>query len=219
MNSWMSRIAAGLILVVSLSACQSMYYNSMEKVGIHKRDIVQDRVKDARNSQEDAKDEFKTTLQLFSEVVSIKSGDLEKTYNKLNKAYEKADASATEVRERIASIESVSKALFKEWRAENKTYSNAELRRNSEAQLRDAEARYETMIDAMNEAASKMEPVLTAFRDQVLFLKHNLNSAAIASIQGEVVKIQSDVSRLIVEMEKSIAEADVFLKNWQGSGN
>jgi len=219
MKSWMYRIAAGLLLTVSLTACQSMYYNSMEKVGVHKRDIMKDRVKDARNSQSDAKDEFKTTLQLFSEVVSIKSGDLEKTYNKLNKAYEKADASATEVRDRIASIESVSKALFKEWRAENKSYSNAEFRRNSETQLRDAEARYETMIDAMNDAAGKMDPVLVAFHDQVLFMKHNLNSAAIASIQGEVVKIQNDVSKLIAEMEKSIAEADDFLKNWQGSGN
>jgi len=219
MKNGLIRIVAGLLLAVSLSACQSMYYNSMEKMGVHKRDIMQDRVKDARNSQEDAKEEFKTTLQLFSEVVTIKSGDLEKTYNKLNKAYENADASATEVRDRIASIESVSKALFKEWRAENKTYSNPEFRRNSEAQLRDAEARYETMIDAMKQAARKMDPVLVAFHDQVLFLKHNLNSAAIASIQGEVVKIQNDVSRLISDMEKSIAEADVFLKNWKTSGS
>lgn len=218
MKHALSHWFAGLFLISALTSCQSMYYKSMEKMGVHKRDIMQDRVKDARNSQEEAKEEFKTTLQLFSEVVTIKSGDLEKTYNKLNKAYENADASATEVRDRIASIESVSKALFKEWRAENKTYSNAEFRRNSEAQLRDAEARYEQMIDVMKEAASKMDPVLTAFHDQVLFLKHNLNSAAIASIEGEVVKIQNDVSRLIADMEKSIAEADAFLKSWQASG-
>lgn len=218
MKHLIGRVAVGLVLASSLCSCQSVYYSSMEKIGVHKRDIMKDRVVDARDAQADAKENFKTTLELFSEVVTIKSGDLEKTYNRLNKAYEGAESQAQEVRDRISSVESVSKALFKEWRGEIKTYSNAQLKRQSEAQLREAESSYEAMIRAMKDAAGKMDPVLAAFHDQVLFLKHNLNRAAIASIEGEVVKIQDDVARLISDMEKSIAEADTFLKNWQTSG-
>jgi hypothetical protein len=70
-------------------------------------------------------------------------------------------------------------------------------------------------MKAMRAAASSMDPVLAQFRDQVLFLKHNLNSAAIASIEGEVVKVKSDVAKLIADMEASIAEADRFLAAWQ----
>lgn len=218
MNKRMIRFAAAFAMMASLTACQSMYFNSMEKFGVHKRDIMKTRVEDARESQTEAKEEFKTTLELFSAVVEIKAGDLEKTYNKLNKAYESSEARAEEVRSRIASIESVSKALFKEWEQEIKVINNPTFRRDSEAKLRESRGRYEDMIDAMKSAAEKMDPVLAAFRDQVLYLKHNLNSAAIASIEGEVVKIQDDVSVLIKEMEASIAEADEFLKNWQSSG-
>lgn len=209
----------GLMLVVSLIGCKSAYYGAMEKVGINKRDIMVDRVKDARTSQDEAKETIKTTLEQFSAVVEIKSGDLEKTYKRLNDSFLETEAAVNEVHSRIASIESVSGALFKEWKAEIKTYSNADLKRKSEAQLKDAQVRYEQMIKAMKTASKQMDPVLVAFRDQVLFLKHNLNSAAISSIQGEVVKIQSDVKRLIVDMEKAIAEADSFINNWQGSAN
>ena len=38
-----------------------------------------------------------------------------------------------------------------------------------------------------------MEPVLTAFGDRVLFLKHNLNAQAIASLQGHAASIEADV--------------------------
>jgi len=207
----------GMVAVLALSGCKSAYYGAMESVGIDKREIMVDRVKAARTSQDDAKQTIKTTLEQFSDVVEIKSGDLEKTYNRLSKTFEKTEASVEEVHSRIAAIESVSGALFKEWKAEIKTYSNSTLKKQSEAQLKDAQVRYEQMLRAMKQASSQMDPVLTAFRDQVLFLKHNLNAAAISSIQGEVVKIQSDVTRLIADMEKAIAEADSFIKNWQVS--
>ena len=62
-----------------------------------------------------------------------------------------------------------------------------------------------------------MDPVLTSFRDHVLYLKHNLNAQAIASLQGDLGGIESDVGRLIAEMEKSIAEAQSFIKTMEGN--
>mgnify|MGYP001231062292 FL=1 len=205
----------GMLAALTVSGCQSAYYGAMEKVGIDKREIMVDRVAGARKAQDEAKETIKTTLEQFSAVVEIKSGDLQKTYNKFDKLFKDTEADVTEVHSRIASIESVSGALFKEWKAEIKTYTNAELRKQSEAQLKASQARYEQMIKAMKAASAQMDPVLASFRDQVLFLKHNLNSAAISSIQGEVVKIKGDVSRLIADMDKAIAEADAFIKAWQ----
>ena len=60
-------------------------------------------------------------------------------------------------------------------------------------------------------------PVLAVFHDRVLFLKHNLNARAIASLGGETDDIEADVSDLIAEMERSIAEADAFIKEMQGN--
>jgi hypothetical protein len=61
-------------------------------------------------------------------------------------------------------------------------------------------------------AEQSMAPVLVKFRDHVLYLKHNLNAQAIASLKGEAISIQNDISRLIEDMNASIQQADSFIK-------
>jgi hypothetical protein len=63
----------------------------------------------------------------------------------------------------------------------------------------------------MRAAESRMQPVLTAFKDRVLFLKHDLNAQAIASLAGTLGEIEIDVDQLIGEMESAIAEADALI--------
>ena len=43
--------AALVAIALSLTACASAYYGAMEKIGYEKRDILVDRVKDAREEQ------------------------------------------------------------------------------------------------------------------------------------------------------------------------
>jgi hypothetical protein len=44
------------------------------------------------------------------------------------------------------------------------------------AMLRDAQNRQATYMNVMHTTEDRMMPVMTAFGDQVLFLKHNLNA-------------------------------------------
>ena len=199
-------------LLLFVIACSQAYYGALEKVGIHKRDIMVDRVQDAKQSQEDAKEQFQSALEEFSLVANFQGGDLEDTYKKLNKELEKSEARADEVVARIDSVEDVSIALFKEWEQELGQYESQKLRKQSEQQLKDTKARYQQLMAAMRLAESRIEPVLRPFRDQVLFLKHNLNAKAIASLRGELIQVESDTSKLINELEISIAEADRFIQ-------
>jgi hypothetical protein len=185
----------------------------MEKFGVHKRDILSDRVKDAKETQEEAKEQFKSALEKFSSVVNFKGGELEDKYNQLNDEYEKSEEQAEDVSKRIESVESVAEDLFEEWNTELAQYTNSNLRRSSEKQLKQTKKKYTQLISAMKRAEKKIAPVLSAFRDQVLFLKHNLNAQAIASLKGELVSIETDVASLIREMEVSINEADAFIKS------
>jgi hypothetical protein len=198
-------------LVLAAASCASMKYGMLEKVGVHKRDIMSDEIKGAVNAQTAAKETIQSTYELFAQVVKVEAGQLEKTYNRLNAAYLKSEGRAQAVRDKIAGIESVSKALFKEWKAELGQYESQELRRSSEAQLKASQAQYDTMIKAMKTSAAKMDPVLRTFHDHVLFMKHNLNSAAISSIRGEVAGVQSSVESLIKDMDAAIAGAQSFL--------
>ena len=215
-SGFVKTIALGLA-VASVTACQSTYYSAMEKLGVHKRDILVDRVQEGRDAQEAAKEQFQTALEAFKSVEDFDGGDLEKVYEKLNSEYERSETRVKAVRSRIDSIEDVSQDLFTEWEKELDEYTNEEFRRKSEQQMLDTKDRYQELVTAMRRAEAKMDPVLTAFGDQVLFLKHNLNAQAISSLQGSLVEIEADVGNLIQEMEASIAEADSFIATMEGA--
>lgn len=203
-----------LLIAVALAAagCQSAYYQAMEKVGVHKRDLLVSRVEKARNSQQEAKEQFKSALERFSEVLKFDGGELQQKYDKLKAEFEESESKSEEVRERIESVENVAEALFDEWKAELKQYSNDSMRRTSKRKLNETRGQYQQLISAMKRAERKIKPVLDAFRDQVLFLKHNLNAQAISSLKSELVSVESNVASLIREMEASINEADKFIQ-------
>jgi uncharacterized protein YhaN len=205
-----------LILFVSLLllvGCQTAYYKTMEKFGIHKRDLLVENVEDARTAQEEAKEQFKSALEQFSAVVNFEGGELKQKYDQLKTALDQSEDKAKAVSDRIESVEDVAEALFDEWEKELEKYSNDNMRNISQRQLNDTQRQYAKLIEAMKRAEEKIEPVLTPFRDQVLFLKHNLNAQAIASIEGELVNIETDVASLIKEIEVSIREADSFIQS------
>lgn len=195
-----------------LASCSSVYYSAMEKIGHEKRDILVSRVKKAKDSQIEAKKEFQSALDIFIATTHYKGGDLEKTYRKLDGAYQSAEKQAGEVRSRNDDVEKVGKALFKEWQKEIKTFENADLKTKSAQQRSQALARFHSLLSTARRAEKSLDPVLREFHDHVLFLKHNLNARAVSSLEGRVNKTQIDVSRLIREMEASIREADTFIK-------
>jgi len=207
-------VVAGLL--VGVTGCKSTYYNAWEKMGWEKRDILVDRVQDARDDQEKAKEQFKTTLERFQSLTNFQGGELEATYKKLSGDYERCEARAADVSKRIAAVDTVARDMFREWKTELEQYENANLRRASEQKLRDTESRYDQLITAMKRSEEKMQPVLGAFRDQTLMMKHSLNAQAIASLQETAAGIEQDVERLITEMEASIAEADQFISQMKG---
>ena len=207
----MKRLLVTLLPLVILIGCSSAYYGAMEKIGIHKRDILVDRVEEARDSQMETKEQFSSALEQFKSVLAFDGGELENKYNQLKDVLEESEDRAEEVRDRVAAVENVAEALFDEWEDELGQYSSASMRRSSESQLKKTRNQYYKLISAMKKAEAKIDPVLNPLRDQVLFLKHNLNARAISSLQAELGNIETDVSRLIREMEASIKEADQFI--------
>ncbi|WP_133180290.1 DUF2959 domain-containing protein [Shewanella decolorationis] len=206
-------ITSGLMAAtLLLTGCQSAYYGAMEKVGYHKRDIMVDRVKAAKESQEDAQKEFSSALEEMQALLNHNGGNLEKAYNKAKDEYESAQSAADDVSNRINKVEDVAEALFDEWQAEISEISKASLRRNSETKLKETRRSYEQLMKTMRRAESKMPPILTAMKDNMLYLKHNLNAQAIGAIKGEFASLQTDISGLIKEMNKSINESSKFIE-------
>jgi hypothetical protein len=216
MNARLLSLFATLGLL--LGGCTGVYYNTMEKLGIPKREILVDRVEEARGAQQAAKEQFASALHEFLAVTKVPVTELQATYDRVKAEFDDCEKRAKEVRDRIDAIQSVADALFIEWSDELGQYANPTLRDQSARQLESTKRRYAELRRVMDQAASRMDPVLTTFRDNVLFLKHNLNAQAIASLDSTTRALQGDINRLVADMEKSIKEADAFIASMQSAG-
>ena len=200
-----------IVVMLVIAACTSTYYRALETVGIEKRDVLVNRIDDARDAQSAAKEQFRSALDNYRELISVDGGELEKTYDRLNSSYRRSERRAGEVSDRIRSVETVAEDLFEEWEEEIDEYSDAELRRRSSQLLAETRDDYDDVIRAMRRAEESMGPVLTLFNDQVLILRHNLNARAIGSLQAELDAVEQATTALIREMEEAIAEAGRFI--------
>ncbi|MDT8895822.1 DUF2959 domain-containing protein [Halomonas sp. I1] len=207
LHAWLGSV----LMLLLLTGCQSAYYGALEKVGIHKRDLMVERVEEGRDAQVAAEEQFVSALEQFRAVVRVPDSELSQTYERLDEAYERSDVAADRVEERIDDIESVATALFDEWEDELDLYQSAEYRRLSEQRLRQTRQRYAQMRDAMQNAADSMHPVLLAMRDNVLLLKHNLNARAIGALRGEVDGLERDVAALRTRMQAAISRSNAFI--------
>ena len=200
-------------LALNFSGCSSIYYKTYETFGVYKRDLLKKRVIEARDDQKEAQAQFKDALTRLKEITKFDGGDLEKTYNSLKSEYDDCAKQADTVHKRIRDVESVAHDLFAEWEKENAEISTPSLRSASRQQLVDTKQRYEELHTALVNAEETMSPVLRQFNDYVLYLKHDLNAQAIASLKGEAANITTEINRLIEQMNNSIARADAFVKN------
>jgi hypothetical protein len=204
-------LLVAITATISITGCESTYYNAMEKVGVHKRDILVDRIGEAKEAQKNAQQQFKDALSQFRSVVSFEGGDLESNYNRLHSEFEDSETAAQDLTSRVNKVESVAEALFDEWQDELKLYANDRLRSDSANKLQATKRQYSRLITSMRRAGKSVDPVLNALRDNVLYLKHNLNASAIGALKGELVGIDRDVQQLLRAMEAAINESDAFI--------
>jgi len=178
-----ARVAAAAVAAAFLTGCSTAYYSAWEMLGREKRDLLRSNVESVKKEHQAAADEF-----------------------------EDAEGRAEDIRDRIDTIESIAEDLFKEWDQEIGEISNANYRNKSRAKLNETRAKYGDLAASLEKSEASMEPVLTHLNDSVLFLKHNLNAAAIGGLAADMEGIESDIEQLIADMRASINEADNFLK-------
>lgn len=209
-------IILGLIVTLwCLSGCQKTYYAFWEQFGKEKRHLLRENVKEASEEQKEASEQFKDVLTRIQEMYGFTGGDLEKVYKKLQADFAESEERAEAVHKRIAAVETIAGDLFNEWESEIKQITNPGLRSKSRQRLEESRVQYGNLRSAMKKAESKMNPVLDRFRDYVLYLKHNLNAQAVGTLREEAGNIEIEVGSLIADMNRSITEAEVFLKNFQ----
>lgn len=217
--SFLKTILLAFVLC-GFAGCQSMIdraaknttYSAYEMVGVQKRDLLKKRVVKAKDEEKDAGEKFQDALSRLKSIYGFKGGNLENQYDTLKSSYDRASDQAADVRKSIRQVESVAEDLFAEWEKEIDQIETASLKNKSRQSLTETRHRYGQLHNSLKASEDRMDPVLHKLNDQVLYLKHNLNAQAIASLKGETVSIQGDIEKLINEMNKSIEAADQFIK-------
>jgi len=205
-------LLTAMLIMGTMTGCKTAYYATMEKFGVAKRDLLKKRVTAARDEQKEAGEQFKDALTKLQAIYRFDGGQLESAYRELEGEYENSASLADSVRKRIKDVESVANDLFTEWEGEIAEITTPTLQAASRRQLLETRSRYNGMVIALKKAEQSMDPVLAQLKDHVLFLKHNLNAQAIASLKGEAASIQTEITRLLKDMNASIAKADEFIK-------
>ncbi|MEM7084507.1 MAG: DUF2959 family protein [Pseudomonadota bacterium] len=210
------RAATLLVLVVVIGGCASAKYSALEKVGIHKRDILVDDVEDARDAQADTREELVSAYEELSTLIGHDGGELERQYDRLSKQVESAQDATDDLDDHLAAIDQVSNDLFEEWESELELYSSQALRNDQAQKLAESRQQFKQMRDSMQVARNRVDPVMAVLNDNVLYLKHSLNAQAVAALRGEAAKLEANVDALVRDMQVAIDEADSFISKMRG---
>ena len=204
-------LPALVLAAITLSGCSTLYYKAWEKLGKEKRDLLRSNVEKVKGDQEEATEQFQDALTRIRELHAFDGGDLEKHYDRLKSDYEKSESRADDLRNRIDKIEEIAGDLFTEWDAEIGEISSSDMRRRSREQLDATKKRYAKLESALHETEKSMDPVLQKLKDQVLFLKHNLNATAVGGLEAEASRIEGEIGSLIQDMKRSIELGNEFI--------
>ena len=205
-------IALLLVALLGTTGCRTTYYSIMETFGREKRDLLKSSLDSAGEQQKEANEQFQDALTQLKELTGFDGGDLEKQYRRFNAEYEACETKAAAVGSRIRKVEQIARDLFREWEDELNQIQSPSLRASSRSQLERTRNRYEQLHASLTAAESGMAPVLARMKDYALYLKHNLNAAAIGSLQGEALTIEREIAELIESMNRSIAETEAFVR-------
>jgi len=215
LNRKLVKITLVLLCLPLLHACgtvQKAQYAAYEKVGVHKRDILVDRIEATSDSQQKAQADFQSAYEELAELIELPASEMDNQYKRLAKSVDRSEARSSELKKRINAVDAVAQALFEEWQGELEQYTNDRLRQSSANKLAITQQRYAKIHDSMVKSHANIQPVLEVLQDNTLFLKHNLNARAVSGLSSEVGAIGDQVKSLIAQMEASIAESKAFMQ-------
>lgn len=209
------RATALALLVCLASGCKAFGGSFLVFGGAHT--LQEDLVARARGAGEEAREaraDFAAAALLYQRLTAPQAVELERLSGEFADAVEACDDRAQDVTERIEAIRHEKEAVVKGWTEELGRFSSDAVRKKSEAQMRDTEARAQSLLTALERLQGRMQPVLLKLRDYALFFDHNLNARAIATLQDTYKDFDGEVKALESEFARVEAELGTFLAHF-----
>ena len=140
-------------------------------------------------------------------------GDAAKAHKDLVKIVETSEDQAEELRDSIEEMQAAAIPVFDQWTKDLEAYSNPEMRQRSQARLAAARERYDAVVAAVEPLLVEYESINQSLRDHVLFLKHDMNPAALTTIQDDVRSVAKDAASLDGRFNSGRAAAMAYIES------
>lgn len=202
-----------VLITLLITSCSTLYYKSWEMLGKEKRDLLASNLNDLNDDQSDAKEEFTDVLSRIRSEYKFSEGLLEQTYDQMKSDYDDLEEESQEVSERINKVEAIAVDLFEEWSEEADQFENKQYAKSSREQLSRTQKSFKKVSIKARASEKKMKKALSRFKDQVIFLKHNLNARVVSQLAGELKLIEKEMEGLIKEINASIETSKGFVEN------
>jgi SMC interacting uncharacterized protein involved in chromosome segregation len=204
-------ILTTIAISAALVGCKSTYYKAAETVGYEKREMLTDRMQDARDSQVAAKQQLQTALYTLRRVGSVPETEVADLHHDLDTEVDRASEQLDDLHEDIASVESVAQAMFDDWEDDLAKYESEDLRARSRQELQETRQNYSALIGSLRETEQKLQTVIAPLKDQVMAIEHAMKAGQAPEKSDDLDDVREKISTLIEELDDSIDRTQRFI--------
>jgi HD superfamily phosphohydrolase len=170
-----------LILIAGLALCVAGSA-SAQRTGHQQIDRLISRAESTVSQISLTRLQAQDTVDAYKALISGE-GDSRRAFRDLNRELDRLDSQRERTRSRARRMESSAKELFAEWANSITKISSEELGATARTRLDDTRQRYDELIALGGEAGDAFDAFAASLRDQVVFVEHDLNEAALDSLR------------------------------------
>ena len=210
----MRRIILTTIAVAALAGCKSSttVVKAMDTIGFEKREMLKDRLQEARDAQVAAKQQLQSALYTLRRMDTVAPTEMADLHDDLESEVNKTEDEIDDLNDNIQSVESVAQVMFEDWQEDLAKYEDQQLRQKSQEELRQTQQNYNAMIAQLKSTHEKLVSLVPALKDQVLYVEHSINAGVKPQESEKLDDVREQVSSLIEELEGSIDRTQRFIE-------
>lgn len=212
----------GLVVVLAgLTSCSSLgrVFDSRGDSGLEEVDGLLGAVERAHLECELSRNESAAALDTLHAIVAPDfRGDAIQGYASLQLALERSLEQAAALRETLGPMASAAQDVAASWELDLAAYSSEVMRAKSAARLAETTDAYLAVEAPLRAACQAFDRFNIGLTDHVLYLEHDLNPAAVAAIEDELVLLTELQRQLDEELERSMLAAGDYVRGAALSG-
>jgi hypothetical protein len=172
---------------------------------------IQELIKTAKaevQSIDTAKLQLQKTMDAYNAVMAPEVKDRRDAYKQLQKEMANTDKRRADVSTRSTKMNAEADKLFKSWEESTARIQSPDLRKRSEDRLKKTQDRFAELRQTGQNASSQYESFMKTMQDQVVYLGHDLNPGAVASLKPDADKLNTRAQDLYAVIDKITTAAN-----------